>query len=105
MGMFDDLKCDYPLPNAVHQNRAFQTKSLDCTMTQYTITADGRLTYPQMKDVKDDKAPLGWHFMPTGHIIDTVYHGDIYFYAGDAEYVARFTNGKAEWIKPLSEVD
>lgn len=44
MGMFDMLKCDYPLP--VHpemQEREFQTKSLDCGLDQYLITADGKL--------------------------------------------------------------
>jgi hypothetical protein len=43
MGMFDELKCVYPLPDAAVQDEVFQTKSFDCELTHRTITADGRL--------------------------------------------------------------
>lgn len=44
MGLFDTLRCEYPLPRLEFQDREFQTKSFDRQMKQYTITADGRLT-------------------------------------------------------------
>ena len=43
MGLFDTIRCDYPLPDPRLQDVEFQTKSLDCAMQRYTITADGRL--------------------------------------------------------------
>lgn len=42
MGMFDDLKCEMPLPEGVPAG-GWQTKSLDCSMTHYAIRADGQL--------------------------------------------------------------
>jgi hypothetical protein len=46
MGMFDEITCDYPLPDSALpdsavQRESFQTKSLNCLMDQYAITADG----------------------------------------------------------------
>lgn len=47
MGMFDYVKCSAPLPGEppafVWPGHRFQTKDLDCTMSQYHITVDGRL--------------------------------------------------------------
>jgi len=43
MGLFDTVKCKYPLPNPKHQDLEFQTKDLECLLGEYTITADGRL--------------------------------------------------------------
>jgi hypothetical protein len=42
MGMYDEIKCGYPLPTE-SPFESFQTKSLDCVMAAYEITADGRL--------------------------------------------------------------
>lgn len=44
MGMFDDIRCEYPLPgNPPKWAVDFQTKDLECMLMQYTITVDGRL--------------------------------------------------------------
>ena len=43
MGMFDNLRCEYPLPDAAAQNFDFQTQSLDCLLDDYVITKEGRL--------------------------------------------------------------
>lgn len=47
MGMFDSLICEYPLPGMppsfIKPGHEFQTKSLDCRLDCYTITADGRM--------------------------------------------------------------
>lgn len=42
MGMYDEVKCDYPLPTE-SLFEIYQTKSLDCVMATYEITTDGRL--------------------------------------------------------------
>ena len=44
MGMFDYLRCRYPLPNPDHQDLEFQTKSFPGpALEQFEITPDGRL--------------------------------------------------------------
>lgn len=44
MGMFDDIDCDYPLPDGFDGRSAgFQTKSLERMLDQYRITKDGEL--------------------------------------------------------------
>lgn len=47
MGMYDNIKCSYPLPgnppSFIGVGHVFQTKSLDCGMDDYEITADGKL--------------------------------------------------------------
>lgn len=51
MGMYDDIKCEVPLPDDyTPKDGVFQTKDFDCELTTYTITKDGRL-------VSDD-----WHY-------------------------------------------
>jgi hypothetical protein len=85
-------------------------------LDRFTITKDGRLTVEQFRMEDDDEAPepeLGskWRFprirrVPLG-VADTGFHGDIRFYDSvDGEffeYVARFTNGSLEWIRPWAE--
>jgi len=49
MGMFDYVYCDYPLPGEpLELLDEFQTKCLDCTLAEVTITEDGKLTILQM---------------------------------------------------------
>lgn len=47
MGMFDYIKCKYPLPGTkphfVTSDSSFQTKDLECMMDSYEITEDGRI--------------------------------------------------------------
>ena len=49
MGMFDNLRVEAPLPDPEYQERTFQTKSLDCSLSDYTITRDGRLVLRQVE--------------------------------------------------------
>lgn len=43
MGMFDHLRCHYPLPLPGLEEALFQTKDLDCQLDTYEIRADGTL--------------------------------------------------------------
>lgn len=47
MGMFDRIKCDYPLPDGGPPGDPdkwdFQSKDLNCGMQTFRITKDGRL--------------------------------------------------------------
>ncbi len=59
MGMFDEIRCEYPLPDAAMQDATFQTKSFDRDMTHYTITADGQLIHHtvQWESVPEEERP------------------------------------------------
>ena len=103
MGMFDEVRCRYPLPAEIPPwVDWFQTKDLSCDMSQFEITEDGRLVQ------------TGAFFGETEDWSD--YHGDVYFYTsnwsistaqgqvytrdgtGDnyisLEFCVRFTDGK-----------
>lgn len=43
MGMFDYIICEYPLPDGFTASDEFQSKDLDCMLSSYIITSDGRL--------------------------------------------------------------
>lgn len=121
MGMFDELKCLYPLPDDEVQDQWFQTKNLECLMDRYTITKDGRLILHKVRyelvpeeerkyygTPEWDESPLAQMLgmlrsVPVGDI-DLQYHGEIIFYTstgshedGDFrwyEYAARFNEGQ-----------
>jgi hypothetical protein len=102
MGMFDTLYCQYPLPNPRHQDLDFQTKDLECLLDTYTITQDGWLV---------QHAKRGWGAGRLVRDIEWPLHGDLRFYTSVKteepswiEYVARFTHGRIEWIRPIEEV-
>lgn len=99
MGMFDTIHCEYPLPVAEHQSLDFQTKNLECLLDIYTITRDGRLVRHARRG--------GLWGAPEDHDVEWPLHGDIRFYTSKdkewIEYVARFTHGQVEWIRPLAE--
>lgn len=117
MGMFDDIRCDYPLPDPAHNQLSFQTKCLENVLDHYTITVEGRLLReaydadwvaedPEVyaKKKAEGKFTLGGYINRTNiHMEDTNYHGFVTFYdnvrvAGkEAEWVqykAKFTDGK-----------
>jgi hypothetical protein len=49
MGMYDNLHIEAPLPDPEYQERTFQTKSLECSLSDYTITRDGHLVLRQVE--------------------------------------------------------
>lgn len=74
MGMFDYLKCEYPLPLPEQQGELagrdwrehdFQTKSLECLMDRYCIREDGTLwqqsyAWGQTKKGRPRREAAGW---------------------------------------------
>ena len=95
MGMFDRIHCEYPLPDSDAQNLEFQTKDLDCSLTDYDITKEGRLVehHWDYEATPEDELPYkdsenelmrfvgsirrveGSH-----RVVDTNYHGMLRFY-------------------------
>lgn len=95
MGLFDTVKCEYPLPNPAHQDLKFQTKDLDCWMGRYTITCDGKLVRHPHSGGKGPERDIEWPI-----------HGDIRIYDFEpenekelVEYTVRFTHGRVERIR------
>lgn len=109
MGMFDEIRVEQILPgNTEITDEWYQTKSLECVMAKYVITAKGEL-YEERWDYEwvENKDPI---LRIKSHLKKiegsysrtylTDYHGDIIFYKGmDSnkvmrDYFARFTDGK-----------
>jgi hypothetical protein len=116
MGMFDTVYCQANIPDAeLGPKPEFQTYSLGRGMGRYTITADGRLLShpvrshpldPPEAGRKASLPPCEWIELPP---IDLEFHGDLLVHLvadqpGCHEYVARFTHGSLEWIRPVTDV-
>jgi len=129
MGMFDSLKCKYPLPltpeiqqiSADWANVIFQTKDLDNSLGYYEVREDGHLyqevvereyipyTEEELKTIKPKKwSPFKDVIIKnkTTHKVD--YHGKINFYESLefsetedmwVEFVAYFVYGKLDKLE------
>ena len=109
MGLFDTIRCDFPLPDPRLQDVEFQTKSLECAMLRYTITADGRLLRHPGGGLFDEPPRS-----PTlEKDVELPIHGDIDMHEAWSpapvkewvEYTVRFTHGRVEWIRRWTEPD
>jgi hypothetical protein len=115
MGMYDTIRCDYPLPGNPPAGLDWQTKSLECALDLYAITADGRLEHEAYDTVdRSDPNAAGlerfWGFATkVNQRMEPVpdYRGEVSFYdtAPDGtwwEYSALFDAGRLLSIKQLS---
>ena len=127
--MYDEIRCEYPLPYSGYQvlpGHTFQTKSLECGLDEYTITADGTpdsaqgavvSAYPRKSArttvLRNGKIPRcrvagSIRTVPVGDE-EVPYHGDIHFYDDFGvreeatqvwiEYKARFIEGRLSRIE------
>ncbi len=53
MGMFDYVRCEYPLPERPEWAQEFQTKSLGCRLDRYRIAANGQVFWSEMEEDQD----------------------------------------------------
>jgi hypothetical protein len=114
MGMFDTVKLESAQPeHGIAAGTTLQTKDLFAVGASFTITADGRLVeHPccyenDPQDIAVSAKPLPLRQLPLEDR-QIAYHGDILL-VGEAangdhllELVARFTDGRLEWLRPLS---
>jgi hypothetical protein len=56
MGMFDDLRCQYPLSVEGANALGYQTKDLLCVMDQYELRVDGTLWHEEY-DTRVEESP------------------------------------------------
>jgi len=91
MGMFDYVKCDYPLPdievaekwNIDLKSVSFQTKDMDNCLEEYIIKNDGELyiVKNEYKWVDDDNSFLkGYCEVVSSEEVKAEYHGMMNFY-------------------------
>jgi hypothetical protein len=102
MGMFDDIRCEYPLPLPIDQGElagkdwskhGFQTKDLGKGMDGYCIRADGTLWIVRGRWLGDDRE--GENFLK-GFFGTVEFYGFIYGRKNDysIEWEAKFAEGK-----------
>ncbi len=96
MGMYDEITCDYELPEVGVVDWCMQTKSLNCLMSHFHIEQDGRLI------LKHDS----WHndFKEVNRTFAD-FTGEIRFYGGPdfARFSAYFVEGRLREIHKLRE--
>jgi hypothetical protein len=123
MGMYDELTCNYPLPDKFkkYQNKRFQTKSLGNCLSQYLISREGQLieqTFDWL-DVPEEERPYynkpEWNRLSWVGALETIpneptelnYTGEVRFYTSDQEndswieFVALFSKGKLILLDPV----
>lgn len=122
MGMYDHVKCNYPLPGAPAevQSLIFQTKDFENLMDDYTITEEGKVILHKKiyEVVPETERPYygkpEWESKPIFQIFGSLksipigdeeipYHGMIRIYTildkEFFEYILKFTNGKVESVE------
>jgi hypothetical protein len=127
MGMFDYIRCDYPIPVSKEmlewdldmQNMEYQTKDLDNFMEEYFINPEGELyyTHHEREWVDDDDAFLKGYFkIVKSEVRPANYHGTMEFYCYEdlgpkdgkhysisADYEAKFTDNKLVHIELIEQ--
>jgi hypothetical protein len=97
MGLFDEVRCEYPLTDPAHQDLVFQTKDLESMMDEYVITRRGRLV----------RKKTGWLSPRACHVVCPI-HQDLRIYDSVevgpeerewVEYMFRFTAGKVTRVR------
>lgn len=115
MGMFDDLRCDYPLPAPNCEGLSFQTKDTPAQyLDLYTITADGELLEEEYETVdrSDPKAEgfmalIGCATRVNKRAVPCLFTGEICFYTssggGWLEFSSYFKAGKLQQVNLLED--
>jgi hypothetical protein len=104
MGLFDEVWFEEQVSGIQSPCRRFQTKSLHCCLVHYIITKEGRL-HLKSNMLAEDMSSAGMQENSEGK--DTEFHGDIRLVADEGpfeEYIARFTHGTLEWVRPITQV-
>lgn len=118
MGMYDYVKCEFPLTRPEMQDRLFQTKDTpNQFLDTYTITADGRLLGPKydLEWQEDAEAPMGGYLKRENlQMHDADFSGRFVFYDFETGshldsdliyFEAMFDRGKLLCIRELESDD
>ena len=91
MGMFDELRSEYPLPAPNAQGLKFQTKSTNCNLDMYLIRPDGSLHMHGYEDAEFE---------------ENYFTGEIQFYdysEGTLAFSAYFKRGILQQVNLLED--
>lgn len=119
MGMYDEVRCEYPLPVEGLSDRTFQTKDTPAqSLDVYIIAADGTLRHVDY-DIEDQSDPnaegiaalFGCATRVNASIAATDFTGEIHFYdfkdnnkhLGWVEFSAKFSDGKLEELRCVED--
>ena len=100
MGLYDEIRWDAELPERhPADDRIFQTKFLDPCLEHFVVTPEKRLVLVGNGLMEDDLATA-----KDVKGVDVAFHGDIRLSSvkSSHSYLARFTHGTLEWIRPLA---
>jgi hypothetical protein len=95
--LFDEVRCEYRLPNPAHQGLVFQTKDLASMLDEYVITRRGRL----VRTTRGFLAPRPFRVVCPIHQ-DLRIYGSIEVAPEErerVEYVFRFTEGRVTRVR------
>jgi hypothetical protein len=127
MGMFDSIRCDYPLPLPLEvvdklpdiYEKEFQTKDFENLLDYYILTEEGEILFHQKKyEWRDDDSSFlkGYMEVIEEEIIPHPFHGLLNFYCYETvysdtsklsgydisvDYMAKFNNGRLDSIEVL----
>lgn len=127
MGMFDSIRCDYPLPLPLEvvdklpdiYEKEFQTKDFENLLDYYIITEEGEILFHKKKyEWRDDDSSFlkGYMEVIEEEIIPYPFHGLLNFYSYETvysdisklsgydisvDYIAKFNNGRLDSIEVL----
>ena len=102
MGMYDELRCNYPLPVPGANARDYHTKDTPCQyLNKYEITADGVLRHKEW-DAEDG---LGDKWIGHPDFVGEVRFYDYKECGGWIEFSAYFVNGVLKELRLISNTD
>lgn len=112
MGLFDTVRCRATVPGTeLLRDGELQTYDMGRRMESFTITSDGRLIHHRMRyelaarvATPPGEIPQLYQRIPDGDV-EVPLHRDISLSGESATgqhgwFVARFTDGRLEWIRP-----
>lgn len=105
MGMFDEIRWDAALAvGQANDDRIFQTKSLERCWDHYVVSPEGRLLL--VGNGWEDEEDLS-EATDISRAIDVDFHGDLRLLSvkSHRHYLARFTHGALEWVRPVADGD
>lgn len=114
MGLFDYVKCDYPLGIENQNDISFQSQDTpNQFMDTYVIGSDGCLYYERYDtvDKRDKNAESGTFASIAGMLSrenkrlekQESFTGEIYFYGGRYEFSAYFVKGLLKHLENLTD--
>jgi hypothetical protein len=104
MGMFDSLRCRYPLPVEGANDLLYQTKDFACDMDLYEIREDGTLWHEDY-DVEDKSDPKATGIMRLRGMLSRVNKRWVPVdHLGRVEFYASFRGDWKDWIEWSADI-